>query len=32
MGRRGRVHISQDIEAVWVGGDAVTSIEGHIEI
>ncbi len=32
MGRRGRVHISQDIEAVWVGGEAVTSIEGHIEI
>jgi PhzF family phenazine biosynthesis protein len=32
MGRRGRVHISQDAEAVWVGGDAESSIEGHIEI
>lgn len=32
MGRRGRVHISQDAEAVWVGGDAESSIDGRIEI
>jgi len=32
LGRRGRVYIDQVDEAVWVGGDAVTCIEGTVNI
>lgn len=30
MGRAGRVHIEQDSEAIWVGGDSVTCINGTV--
>jgi PhzF family phenazine biosynthesis protein len=32
LGRAGRVYIDQDDGAVWVGGDAVTCIEGTVSI
>jgi PhzF family phenazine biosynthesis protein len=33
LGREGRVHVDQDPDGtVWVGGDAVTAVEGGIEI
>ncbi|HLU56871.1 MAG TPA: PhzF family phenazine biosynthesis protein [Pseudonocardia sp.] len=33
LGRAGRVHVDQDADGtVWIGGDAVTSIRGEIEI
>jgi PhzF family phenazine biosynthesis protein len=33
LGRAGRVHIEQDAEgAIWVGGNAVTCVEGQISI
>jgi PhzF family phenazine biosynthesis protein len=32
LGRHGRVHIDEVDGAVWVGGDAVTCIEGTVEI
>lgn len=28
LGRRGRVHISQDDDAIWVGGNTTTLVEG----
>ena len=30
MGRAGRVHVKQDAEAIWVGGDSVTCIDGSV--
>ena len=30
MARAGRVHIAQDAEAIWVGGDSVTCIDGSV--
>jgi predicted PhzF superfamily epimerase YddE/YHI9 len=33
MGRRGRVHISQDGDGqVWVGGGTVTCIDGTVRL
>ena len=33
LGRAGRVHISRDgAEQVWVGGDTLTCIEGHVQL
>ena len=33
LGRAGRVHIDQDVDGtVWVGGEAVTYVDGQIEI
>jgi len=32
LGRAGRVHISQDHETIWVGGDVVTCIEGTLTL
>ena len=33
LGRHGQVHISQDASGqVWVGGDAVTCINGHVSL
>lgn len=32
IGRDGRVYIDQDDEGIWIGGDAVTSIEGQVEL
>lgn len=31
LGRAGRVHVSRDDEAIWIGGDAVTCVAGTIE-
>lgn len=30
MGRAGRVHIEQDAEGIWVGGDSVTCVDGTV--
>jgi PhzF family phenazine biosynthesis protein len=30
MDRAGRVHIAQDNEAIWVGGDSVTCVDGTV--
>jgi PhzF family phenazine biosynthesis protein len=30
MGRAGRVHVQQDAEAIWVGGESVTCIDGAV--
>ena len=32
LGRRGRVHVSEAGGEIWVGGDAVTCIDGRVEI
>jgi PhzF family phenazine biosynthesis protein len=32
LGRAGRVHIEQDGADIWVGGQSVAVIEGHVEI
>ncbi len=32
LGRDGRVHISESDGEIWVGGDAVTAIEGQVDI
>jgi PhzF family phenazine biosynthesis protein len=33
LGREGRVHIQQDTQGqVWVGGDTVICIEGHVAL
>lgn len=32
VGRDGRVRISQDAQGVWVGGDCVTVIDGHVDL
>ena len=32
LGRRGRVHVSEADGEIWVGGDAVTCIDGHVDI
>jgi PhzF family phenazine biosynthesis protein len=32
IGRAGRVHVSQDDEAIWVGGGVVTCVMGEIEL
>jgi PhzF family phenazine biosynthesis protein len=32
LGRAGRVHISQDHETIWIGGDVVTCIEGTLTL
>lgn len=32
LGRAGRVFVNQDDDAIWVGGDAVTVIDGTVEI
>jgi predicted PhzF superfamily epimerase YddE/YHI9 len=30
MDRAGRVHIEQDNEAIWVGGDSFTCVDGTV--
>ena len=30
MGRRGRVHVDVDGDTLWVGGDALTTVTGHV--
>jgi predicted PhzF superfamily epimerase YddE/YHI9 len=33
LGRAGRVYIERDAEGkIWVGGDAVTCIDGHVTL
>ena len=32
LGRQGRVHVSEADGEIWVGGDAVTCIDGHVDI
>jgi PhzF family phenazine biosynthesis protein len=33
MGRAGRVHVQQDAQGqVWVGGESVVCIQGHVKI
>jgi PhzF family phenazine biosynthesis protein len=32
LGRRGRVHVEQDGDTVWVGGDAATTIKGTVGV
>lgn len=32
MGRDGRVYVSQDDDGIWIGGDAVTGVEGSVVI
>jgi PhzF family phenazine biosynthesis protein len=33
LGRAGRVHVDQDADgAVWVGGDTVTRVSGHLDL
>lgn len=32
LGRRGRVHVSEADGEIWVGGDAVTCIDGQVEV
>ncbi len=32
LGRDGRVHVEQDGETIWIGGDSVTCIRGTIDI
>jgi PhzF family phenazine biosynthesis protein len=32
LGRRGRVHISVEGEDVWVGGDALTTVRGEVDL
>jgi PhzF family phenazine biosynthesis protein len=32
LGRRGRVHVEKDGDTVWVGGDAATTINGHVGV
>jgi PhzF family phenazine biosynthesis protein len=32
LGRAGRVHISREGETIWVGGDTVACITGHVEL
>ena len=33
LGRDGRVHVSRDVEGqVWIGGDVVTCIDGHVTL
>ncbi len=32
LGRAGRVHITRDGSDVWVGGDVVTCIQGHVQL
>jgi PhzF family phenazine biosynthesis protein len=32
IGRRGRVHVSAEGDVVWVGGDTLTTIAGHLAL
>jgi PhzF family phenazine biosynthesis protein len=32
LGRNGRVHVSEARGEIWIGGDAVTVIEGHVDL
>ncbi len=32
IGRRGRVHVRRDGDAVWVGGATVTTVRGTAEL
>ena len=32
LGRRGRVHVSADEGAIWVGGGTVTCVSGAVEL
>jgi PhzF family phenazine biosynthesis protein len=32
IGRRGRVHIETDGNTLWVGGDALTTVTGHVAL
>ncbi len=32
IGRAGRVHVEQDGETIWVGGDATTILHGQADI
>ena len=32
LGRAGRVHVEQDEESIWIGGDSVTCVEGRVHL
>lgn len=32
LGRRGRVHVHRDGDQIWVGGDTVVGITGHVKL
>jgi predicted PhzF superfamily epimerase YddE/YHI9 len=32
LGRTGRVHVDQDADGTWVGGNAVVCVRGEVEI
>ncbi|WP_058615973.1 PhzF family phenazine biosynthesis protein [Tepidimonas taiwanensis] len=33
LGRRGRVHVDRDVDGtIWIGGDSVTGIRGHLRL
>lgn len=32
LGRAGRVHVAQDDDAIWVGGDTVTCVNGSVRL
>jgi PhzF family phenazine biosynthesis protein len=32
LGRAGRVHVVQDGDSIWIGGDALTAIRGEVLI
>jgi len=32
LGRRGRVHIDDDNDAIWVGGDTTITVSGVIDV
>lgn len=32
LGRAGRVHVEQDGDAVWIGGDVLTLVRGHLDL
>jgi PhzF family phenazine biosynthesis protein len=32
LGRAGRVHVSSDVDDIWIGGDCVTCVEGTVAL
>ena len=32
LGRAGRVHVAQDGDAIWIGGDVTTCVSGTINL
>ncbi|MBK4215385.1 PhzF family phenazine biosynthesis protein [Paracoccus caeni] len=32
LGREGRVHVTQDADGIWIGGEVVTCIEGQVTL